>query len=195
MNEIKLDSVTKEYGNDANKIVAVDDVSILIEPKSIVAITGPSGCGKTTLLNLIGLLIEQTKGEIIINNMMKTKMTKKEIDALRINQFSFIFQHYALIDHYTVYKNVEVPLLYSEHKLRTNMKKTKILEILKKLNISDKINEKTYNLSGGQKQRVAIARALVSGASVILADEPTGALDTKTGDEIIDIMFNLKNEG
>jgi len=154
---------------------------------------GPSGSGKSTLLNIIGCLDTPTSGEYIFNGKAIDKLSRRELANLRNTSFGFILQYFGLVDEYTVYENVEIPLSYSKKK-GINKKKL-IKETLNMLGISDKIKKLPCQLSGGQNQRVAIARALINDPEIILADEPTGALDKKTGQEVMNILKDLNKNG
>lgn len=190
---IKLKNIYKIYGKDDYKTVALKDVTLDIEEGELVSVMGPSGSGKSTLLNIIGCLDVQTKGEYILEEKKMEGLSNKEMSKIRNTTVSFIFQNFALLNDYTVYENIELPLLYR------NMKKKEKQEIIyyymDKLGIKDLEKKKPKYISGGQQQRVAIARALVSEARIILADEPTGALDQKTGKELLDLLISLNTEG
>ena len=159
----------------------------------MVSVMGPSGSGKSTLLNIIGLMDKPSYGELYINSELVKNFSTDKLARLRNKTVSFIFQEYNLLEYYNVYENVEIPLRYRGMKI--SQRKALIEKALKKLNIMDKIRSNVTKLSGGQKQRVAIARALVSGADLIIADEPTGALDQETGKEIMNLLKQLNKEG
>ena len=185
---IRMNKVTKEYGKHENCIRALSEIDFKVNRGEFVAITGSSGSGKTTLLNILGCMDRLTSGSYMING----RETASEQAKIRNQTFGFVMQNYALIDHFSVYKNVELPLKYAR---KIKSRETRISELLKALNIEDKKNQITNSLSGGQKQRVAIARALVNDAEIILADEPTGALDTKNGIQVMEILSGLHRQG
>ena len=190
MELIKLKGLNKKYGEN---FYALKDVNLNIMEKDFVSIMGPSGSGKSTLLNIIGCMDNATSGEYYLNGELVNKMNSNQLSLIRNKELSFIFQQFAIMKDYNVYDNVELPLL--RRKLSKKERKSKVREILKKLDIEDQIKKMPSELSGGQQQRVAIARALVSEAKIILADEPTGALDKKTGEEIMNLLKKLNDEG
>ena len=189
---IRMNKVTKEYGKHENCIRALSEIDFKVNRGEFVAITGSSGSGKTTLLNILGCMDRLTSGSYMINARETASLSSSEQAKIRNQTFGFVMQNYALIDHFSVYKNVELPLKYAR---KIKSRETRISELLKALNIEDKKNQITNSLSGGQKQRVAIARALVNDAEIILADEPTGALDTKNGIQVMEILSGLHRQG
>lgn len=193
MSLIAVHNAKKTFENGTAKVVALDSISFEIEKGEMVAIVGPSGSGKSTLLNIIGLLEELDAGNYKINNIEIKNLKESERSKYRNKYLGFIVQHFALINDFSVYDNVEIPLEYG--KVPKSIRKEKIKSILERLGIGDKINTLAKKLSGGQCQRVAIARALINDPEIILADEPTGALDTKTGQEIIDILKEINSQG
>jgi len=192
---ISLKGINKEYIVGDNKIEAVKNINLDIKKGSSISIMGPSGCGKSTLLNIIGQITKPTNGNIIIQGKETSSYLKGDVAKLRNEFFGYIAQNYLLVDRYTVYENIEIPLVYSKDKIKSKERRLKVENILKRLGLEEKINEDVANLSGGQKQRVAIARALVNNPSLILADEPTGALDTDTGNEIMNLLLEFVKEG
>lgn len=192
MNRLELRNITKIYGKN-NENYALNDVSLSIEKGDFIAIMGPSGSGKSTLLNIIGCLDIPTSGEYIIDNFNVKELNNRKLANLRNSTFGFVVQYFALIDNKSVYDNVKLPLEYA--KVKRKDKKEKVLSVLKSLNIDMKLNNIPKELSGGQCQRVAIARALVNEPNIILADEPTGALDSVTGQEVINILKELNKSG
>lgn len=188
---ILIRSVSKEYKDKRNQVKALNDVSIKIEQGSFVAITGESGAGKTTLLNIIGLIDNPTDGEYILLQEDVLKMTENKKASVRNSSFGYILQEYGLIENYTVYENVEIPLLYSKDKITREEKQKKISTILKQLGLEDKMHVKAKNLSGGQRQRVSIARALINQPKIIIADEPTAALDKENKIGILKLLKSI----
>lgn len=190
---ISMNKITKIYNKDSNDIPALQDVSIEINDGEMVAIMGASGSGKTTLLNIIGCMDGWNQGEYIFNETNVGKLKNDKLDKFRRQNFSFIFQQFALLKDYTVRENVELPLR------AVNMPRKKrneiVMDMLEKVGMEQYVDKIPTKLSGGQQQRCAIARALVTEASVILADEPTGALDSKTGQEIMDLLIQLNRFG
>jgi putative ABC transport system ATP-binding protein len=161
----------------------------------MIAITGPSGCGKSTLLNMIGLLLQPTSGDIIINGVSTSKMNDRKRALLRNHYFGYIAQDFALIQDHTVYENIEIPLVYSAEKWSRTRRIERIKDVLNQVNLDVNLQQKVKYLSGGQQQRVAIARAIVNQPEIILADEPTGALDSKSGQEILNLLRILVDQG
>lgn len=190
---IEIKNVGKYFEEGDNYIKALKDVSLSIEKGEMLAIMGPSGSGKSTLLNILGFMDRPSAGKYILNGKATERLSSKEYSRYRNKMVSFIFQDYNLLEDYTVYDNVELPLLY--RKISSKEKKSLIMSTLEKLDIKDKYAAKVSRLSGGQRQRVAIARALVTGSEIILADEPTGALDQERGKEIMSILTELNKEG
>lgn len=193
MNIIELRNVCKTFGKDECMVNALKNVNLKIEEGEMIAIVGPSGSGKSTLLNVIGCLDTIDQGMYLLNNEKINDFNNRKLSKLRNKTFGFIVQYFALIDDYTVYENIKLPLMYSKV-VRKNDKQA-IDRLLNYLKISDKKNCYPSEISGGQSQRTAIARALVNDPQIILADEPTGALDSKTGQEVIDLFEKLNKEG
>lgn len=190
---IELKNINKTYGIKESLINVLSNINLKINDGEMVAIVGPSGSGKSTLLNIIGTIDQQTSGQYILNNINIDKLKSKEIAKLRNKTFGFIFQYFGLINDISVYKNIRIPLEYS--KCSSSEANHKIDSLLKDLKIIDKKKATPKQLSGGQCQRVAIARALVNEPEIILADEPTGALDKHTSMEIMDIFNEINNKG
>lgn len=193
---IEFKAVSRLYGNpnDATTVVkALDDVSFSVHTGEFVAIVGPSGSGKSTLLHLIGLLDRQSQGEIFVDGVNTTKLKERELAKLRNQKIGFVFQQFNLLRRTPAILNVELPLIYRGTKAVERRRKA--MAILDKVGLSDRLNNIPSQLSGGQQQRVAIARALVTEPSLILADEPTGNLDSKSGEEIMKLFEALHAEG
>ena len=190
---IKLENVTKIYGDKDNQTVALDNVSLTIKEGEMVAIMGPSGSGKSTMLNIIGAMDLLTEGDYYFNDINVGKMKMRDLHVFRKNNVSFVFQNFALMNNYTVYENVELPLL--PKKVSAKERKKIVNEQLELMGIAELKDKYPTKISGGQQQRCAIARALASGNSLILADEPTGALDKKTGEDIMEAFRSLNKAG
>lgn len=189
---IKLVNVKKIYKNGDESINAANGITLDIADGEFVAIMGSSGSGKSTLLNIIGCMDEMTEGEYYLNDISVHDKKMKNLHNIRKDNISFVFQNFALMNHYTVYENVEIPLIAKN--INKKERKKLIEEKLKLLGIYELRNKVPTKISGGQQQRCAIARALVSDNDVILADEPTGALDKKTGEEIIEILKEINKK-
>jgi putative ABC transport system ATP-binding protein len=186
---IRLNNIEKVYRTDTVETLALNSISLNINKGEFLSIMGPSGCGKSTLLNIMGLLDAPTKGEVSIDKYDTTQLNDKRLAAFRNKKIGFIFQSYHLINDLQVLDNVELPLLYRS----STSKETKQLskEALEKVGLSNRVKHFPTQLSGGQKQRVAIARAIVGQPEIILADEPTGNLDSAMGNEILEILLEL----
>lgn len=193
MELIKMKSVVRKYGKNENTVNALRGINLTINKGDLIAIMGPSGSGKTTLLNILGCLDCADSGEYFLDNVNMAKLKPKNLASVRNSKFGFVVQTFALLDDYTVFENVKIPLDYSNSKVKN--KKERIKDVLKKLDIEDKINKYPTELSGGQCQRVSIARALVNNPDIILADEPTGALDKSMGQQVMDIFKKINNDG
>ena len=173
----------------------LNNISLNVYEKDMIAIVGKSGSGKSTLLNIMGLFLKPDGGKYFIQGKDVDGLKEKEMAKLRNSFFGFVVQDFALIDGLSVYKNIMIPINYLKSKKEKEISKSRINGILKSLDIYDKKSEPVYNLSGGQKQRAAIARALVNDSKIILADEPTGALDSKNNLSIMNIFKELNNAG
>jgi len=189
---LRVENLSKIYDNSAGRVVALDKVSFTIKKGEFVSIVGPSGSGKSTVLNMIGALDRPTSGKISIDGIDMFSMNDSEIATMRNKRIGFIFQSFNLINRTTVLKNVKLPGLIAG--MPHDVADFRALKILEALSIADKKNQKPVNLSGGQQQRVAIARSLINNPSIILADEPTGNLDTKTGDDVFAMLKNLSHK-
>lgn len=192
MNAVTLRNVNKNYGNGEGLVKALKNINLEIKEGEMISIMGPSGSGKTTLLNIIGLLDLPSEGEYYLFNELMKNGKRDNLARIRNKKIGFVFQNFNLLNNYSVLDNVEIPLIYSEDK--RNMRERSI-KILSKVGLRDYINKNTNQLSGGQKQRVAIARALINEPDIILADEPTGALDKKTGEEIVNLLKDINKIG
>lgn len=190
---IKLENVSKLYEIGGETVKALDNVNIEIKEKEFVGILGTSGSGKSTLMHMLGLLDTPTSGKLIIGNKDVSKMSDDEISNMRSRYIGFVFQQFNLINQLTVKENILLPVLYSKKKLDYNPEE-KVIDIMKKFGIYDRRDFLPNKISGGQQQRVAIARALVMDPEIILADEPTGNLDSKTGNEILKLLSDLNRE-
>ncbi|MCR5608566.1 MAG: ABC transporter ATP-binding protein [Lachnospiraceae bacterium] len=190
---IELKNIKKIYSKDGISTEALKDISLSIEKGEMIAIMGRSGSGKTTLLNILGCMDTLTEGEYIFNDEHVEKLSLKQMDMFRKDHISFVFQNFALMNQYTAFENIEMPLLIGKSSKKERRDKVnKVLELVGITELSDKLPTK---MSGGQQQRCAIARALVTDSDIILADEPTGALDEKTGTEIMDLFESLNKQG
>lgn len=190
---VELKDIKKIYGQGEGKVEALKGINLTVENGDMIAIMGTSGSGKSTLLNIIGHLDSPSEGTYILNGQPVEKLRDKELAKRRNKTIGFVVQNFALIQDYTVYENIRVPLDYT--KLSKKEKNKRIIELLEKMGITDKKNKLPRQLSGGQCQRVAIARALVNNPDLILADEPTGALDKKTGQDIMNTFRKLNEQG
>ena len=190
---IRLENITKIYQMGETEVHALDGVSIHIKPHEFVSIIGPSGSGKSTLMNMIGCLDVPTGGRYWIDGVEGSKMTDNQLADLRNQKIGFIFQQYNLLAKLTAYENVELPLIYRG--IPAPKRDELVKKALDKVGLLDKMNHKPTELSGGQQQRVSVARALSANPSLILADEPTGALDSKSGVEIMQMLRDLHEDG
>jgi len=193
MSLITAEKLTKVYTLGEIEVPALESVSFKIEPSSFISFIGPSGSGKTTLLNLIGCLDKPTSGILIVADVNTSGLTRKEAAAFRGKNLGFIFQDFNLIPVLTVYENVEYPLLIVQN-VPAVERKNRVISLLKTVGMIDQKDKYPDQISGGQKQRVAVARALVSNPRLVLADEPTANLDSKTAFMVIDIMRQMKDE-
>ena len=189
---LELKNITKIYATDDFKQTALDNVSIVFRKCEFVSILGPSGSGKTTLLNIIGGLDDYTDGDLIINGTSTKKYTDRDWDTYRNHRVGFVFQSYNLITHQSILSNVELALTLSGVGKKERRKRA--IEALEKVGLKDHINKRPNQLSGGQMQRVAIARALVNNPDILLADEPTGALDSATSEQIMDLLKEVAKD-
>ncbi len=189
---LSVQSLSKVYDSVAGRVIALDNVSFTVKKGEFVSIVGPSGSGKSTLLNMIGALDRPTSGNVFINGMDIFALNDSEIATMRNNLIGFIFQSFNLINRTTVLKNVKLPATIAG--MSVSESNERAMKILEALGIADKATQKPVNLSGGQQQRVAIARSLVNNPAIVLADEPTGNLDTKTGEDVFDMLKTLSHK-
>jgi len=190
---IRTHELSKVFRTEEVETTALNNVNLEIADGEFVAIMGPSGCGKSTLLNIIGLLDNPSKGELWINGTEVAKFSEKNRTSLRKGNIGFVFQSFNLIDELTVYENVELPLLYL--KVSASERRKKVEDVLERMKITHRKKHFPQQLSGGQQQRVAIARAVVTKPKLILADEPTGNLDSANGEEVMNLLSELNNDG
>ena len=186
---MELKNIIKIFKSPAGESVVLDNISFTIKKGEFISIVGPSGSGKSTLLNIIGALDKPTSGEVIINGFNIVSLNESEIAQMRNNLIGYIFQSFNLINRTSVQKNIEIPAIIMG--MNRNVRRYRSQRLLDLLGIKDKGEYQPMNLSGGQQQRVAIARALINNPTIILADEPTGNLDTKTGKEVFDLLKML----
>lgn len=190
---IELKDIYKIYSDGDSEIRALDGVSLFVDKGEFVAIVGSSGSGKSTCMNIIGCLDIPTRGKYFLNGNDVSELTEKELAHIRNRELGFVFQQYNLIPKLNVLENVELPLLYKG--VKAKQRKEMAITALERVGLSDRANKFPSQLSGGQQQRVSIARALAGNPPVILADEPTGALDSKTGKEVLEFLKQLNKEG
>jgi putative ABC transport system ATP-binding protein len=190
---IQTENLQKIFRTDEVETWALNEVNIGINEGEFVAVMGPSGCGKTTLLNIMGLLDNPTSGSYYLNGTDVSKFTESQRTSLRKGVIGFVFQSFNLIEELNVYENIELPLLYM--KIGTSERKRRVKEAMERMAISHREKHFPQQLSGGQQQRVAIARAVVANPRLILADEPTGNLDSRNGAEVMNLLTELNREG
>ena len=190
---IKIDNLTKMYSTGNIEFLALKNVSLEIEKGEFAAIMGPSGSGKSTLMNMLGCLDTPTSGEYILDGINVSTLKDDELSDIRNQKVGFIFQGFNLLSKLDALENVELPLIYRRTPTKERLEKS--IESLKIVGLEDRIHHTPSQLSGGQQQRVAIARAIAGAPPMLLADEPTGALDSKSGKEVLDILMELNNRG
>lgn len=190
---IKTEKLTKLFTTEEVQTKALNEVTLQVEQGEFVAIMGPSGCGKSTLLNILGTLDSPTSGSYSFEGKQVDKMNENQLTALRKGNLGFIFQSFNLIDELTVYENVELPLIYMG--IKAGKRKVRVNKVLEKVNLLHRVNHYPQQLSGGQQQRVAIARAVVTDCKLLLADEPTGNLDSVNGIEVMELLSDLNRQG
>ena len=190
---IKTNDLTKIFRTEEVETTALNKVTLNVKEGEYVAVMGPSGCGKSTLLNILGLLDNPTSGSYIFNGTEVANLKERDRTIFRKGNIGFVFQSFNLIDELNVYENVELPLIYL--KMKSGERKKRVEDVLERMRISHRAKHFPQQLSGGQQQRVAIARAVVASPKLILADEPTGNLDSKNGIEVINLLTELNKEG
>jgi len=190
---IQIKDLTKVFRTEEVETRALNGIDMRVDKGEFIAIMGPSGCGKSTLLNILGLLDNPSSGQYLLDGKEVGNLKEKERTQARKGNIGFVFQSFNLIEEMTVAENVELPLVYL--KIRASERKKRVEDTLKKMNISHRANHFPNQLSGGQQQRVAIARAVIANPKLILADEPTGNLDSKNGKDVMDLLTELNQEG
>ncbi|MED3563939.1 ABC transporter ATP-binding protein [Bacillus xiapuensis] len=190
---LKMTRITKTYFMGEEEQVVLNNINLAIYKGDFVAILGPSGSGKSTLMNIIGCLDSSTSGEYILSNQKVDELEESELASIRNKEVGFVFQQFQLLPRLTAIQNVELPLVYAC--LSEKERKQRAREMLIRVGLGEKLQNRPTQLSGGQQQRVAIARAMVTEPTILLADEPTGALDQKTGHQIIELFHELHEEG
>ena len=190
---IELKGINKTYKNGDQELRVLKDIDLEVEKGEFVAIMGPSGSGKSTLMNVIGLLDRPTSGDYFLEGQEVGNLSEKKLARVRNEQIGFVFQQFFLLSKLNAFQNVELPLIYAG--VHPAKRKEIAEQYLEKVELGSRMHHLPSELSGGQKQRVAIARALVNQPAIVLADEPTGALDTKTGEQIMDLLTKLNREG
>jgi putative ABC transport system ATP-binding protein len=193
MNMIQMNDISKVFRTTEVETIALNHVSLNVNEGEFVAIMGPSGCGKSTLLNILGLLDNPTSGSYQLLDEEVASLKEKQRTRMRKGKLGFVFQSFNLIDELNVYENVELPLTYLN--VKAGERKERVMRMLERMNISHRAKHFPQQLSGGQQQRVAIARALITNPKLILADEPTGNLDSKNGQEVMNLLTELNKEG
>ncbi|MEW5759180.1 MAG: ABC transporter ATP-binding protein [Candidatus Thermoplasmatota archaeon] len=189
---IELENVTKTYKLGVTKIVALDNINLKIEEGEFLSVMGPSGCGKSTLLNIIGCIDTPTSGRVFLKGRDVSKLSEKELTKIRLRNIGFIFQQFYLIPTLTAFENVELPM--KEAGVGKGERRERTISLLEKVGLKDRQKHHPNQLSGGEQQRVAIARAIANNPSILLADEPTGEVDSETCKKIIDLLRVLNDE-
>ncbi len=193
MEIIRTEALIKDYELGKVKVRALDGIDISIRSGEFVAIMGPSGSGKSTLMHIIGCLDSPSEGEYYLDSVLVSKMSKSALAGVRNSKIGFVFQSFNLLPHLNILKNVELPMMYGG--LSAAKRRTKAREILEGVGLADRLRHKPGELSGGERQRVAISRAIANDPSILLADEPTGNLDSQAGGDILEIFDRLHKEG
>jgi len=190
---IKMSNITKTYGSGEALVEAIKDISLEIRQNEFISLIGPSGSGKSTLMNIIGCLDTPTSGEYLFEEESVSRMNHNQLAEIRNARIGFVFQSFNLLPYATAFENIEIPLIFKG--VNARRRKERVAELLDKVNLGRRARHKPSELSGGEIQRVAVARALANDPSLILADEPTGNLDTKSGDELLKIFETLWRQG
>ncbi len=192
---IELKDIYKVFSTDEIETYALNGINLKVEKGDFVSVSGPSGCGKSTLLNIVGHLDTPTEGTILVEGTETGSMTDRELSRLRNEKFGFIFQSFHLIPGLNILQNVELPMLYSHEKISSGEIRERAMSLIQQVGLDSRAKHFPSQLSGGQCQRAAIARAMITRPHILLADEPTGNLDSKMGREIMDILLRLNGEG
>lgn len=190
---INIKNLSKVYKNGPIEVAALKEINLQIENKEFVAIMGPSGSGKSTLMNILGCLDKPTRGSYVLDGVQVSTLDEERLSQIRNQKIGFVFQTFNLLPRLNVLRNVELPMIYAG--VPRNVRVKQAMAVLEKVGLKERVHHKPSEISGGQRQRVAIARALVNNPSIILADEPTGNLDTRSGEEIMAIFQQLNQEG
>lgn len=190
---LEAKNIQKNYFQDKLKVEVLKNINFSVEMGDYVAVMGPSGSGKSTLMNILGCLDLPTSGDYFLNGKDVLSLSEDELSDLRLNEIGFVFQNFQLLSSQSTLENVELPLTYA--KIPKSERRRRAIQALERVGLGDRLHFKPTQLSGGQKQRVAIARAIVNHPSLLLADEPTGALDSKSGVQIMDLFRQLNDEG
>ncbi len=193
MEILNIDNVSKTYRMEEEDQTVLHNVNLKVDEGEFISILGPSGSGKSTLMNIIGCLDIATEGNYTLNKNLVDNLDEDELSEIRNKEIGFIFQQFQLLPKLTALENVELPLIYAD--ILKKERKERALKMLERVGLSNKVNNRPNQLSGGQQQRVAIARAMVTNPTILLADEPTGALDQNTGKQIMDLFIELNKEG
>lgn len=191
--QIEIKNMFKDYVMGEVEVQALMDINLSIKKNEYLAIMGPSGSGKSTLMNILGCLDTPTTGQYLFEGIDVSSLSDDALSAMRNKEIGFIFQNFNLLPRLNALQNVELPMIYAG--IKADERKERAIKALERVNLADRMHHKSSEMSGGQRQRVAIARALVSKPGILLADEPTGALDSKTGDEIMQLFDELHKEG
>ena len=190
---IRVEGVNKEYGKGKNTVAALKDINLEITPGEFIAIVGPSGCGKSTLLHVMAGLEQPTNGRILLDGVDVTLISERDLPKVRAEKIGFVFQSFLLIDDLTSYENIEA-VLWPNEELRKETQEEMTLEVLREVDMLERRDHRPMQLSGGEQQRVAIARALVNNPPILFCDEPTGNLDSQTGETILKMIAKLNKE-
>jgi putative ABC transport system ATP-binding protein len=190
---IRIEGVNKEYGRGKNTVAALKDINLEIQPGEFIAVVGPSGCGKSTLLHVMAGLEQPTNGRILLDGVDVTLISERDLPKVRAEKIGFVFQSFLLIDDLTSYENIEA-VLWPNEELRKETQEEMTLEVLREVDMLERRDHRPMQLSGGEQQRIAIARALANNPPILFCDEPTGNLDSATGDTIMKMIARLNKE-